>query len=474
MFCTSCGTRNSDDGNFCKQCGIRLDKPAGTRVSEKAYERALPEDQQITALLERAYRARKEGKREEAIAICYEALAVRPDSTACHSLLGQLHEQGGDHELAIAEYEQVLILNPGSIADRVKLDELRGEVPALISASGVPLEPRTAPHIVVADRSKAPEQPRQPLDFRLPAFAMGAVALVALGGIFTFQLIQHQNANNTGNTARQVGSDTFVPGGPATQLAQQGAPAPNTGQPVAGTQPPPAATPDSTFTGIASGQPIVIQQKAPAGDRVPQIVYQQIPAGTQPPADGSLPNMARGAGSTQRNDAGEPDIKNPGVHISGIGGSLGEPNNASGRGGQPDLKVSPADTPPNRRDVVIVHNGGTEIQSQGSPSDSGAGSGASSESRKHTARADLLAMQGNYKIAGGAYIQALDGAGEDTAYIYRRAAWCFEKAGEKTTALNYYQHGIDEAQKLVRAGKQVETARSLIRACESGIKVCSN
>ena len=487
MFCTSCGTRNSDDGNFCRQCGHKLDKPAGARITEAAYEKALPEDEQVASLLERAYTARKTGGREAAIALCMEALAVRPDSTACHSLLGQLHEQGGDIERAIAEYEQVLILNPGSIADRVKLDELRGEVPALFDAEAKPhihsplpvSVPRAVPHIVVADSSKAADLNRPPVDYRVPMYSMGAVGLVVLGAIAAMLMLQHQNgqhvavpATNKGGAATQVASVQPGNGAQSPAPGQTGTQAPtnNTG-PIANTNT------DNPFSGLGSNTPVVIQQKAPA-DRVPQIIYQTIPAGSIPNGDNSLPNMPRAASNNStRSDAGEPDIQNPGVHIAQMGGgTLGTPNNAD-KGNSGTVKATSVPPPPGPQNFVRPSSAGpADSGSSGSTSTEAVTNtgGASSNARKNMDRAETLALQGSYKAAGSLYIQALDGAGDDTAYVYRRAAWCFEKAGEKTTALNYYQHGIDEAQKLVKAGRQVENARSLIRACETGIKVCSN
>lgn len=443
MFCTTCGTKNSEDGNFCKQCGLRLDRPVSPRFSEQDFERAMPEDDQLTALLERAYRARKDGDRLGAIAICLEALKLRPLSTSCHSLLGQLYEQGGERDLAILEYERVLELNPGSIADRVKLDELKGEVPALVT------EKRQTPQIVLADRGKATAPP----DYRIPAFIMAAAALMILGGIFTMQFLAHQREISRTTAANQYNNGR---GAANTNSAQ-----PVTGNQQTGASPEQQASQQSGPQGngfsLFSGQgqqPIIIQ--TPTYTRPPDLVYS--------PGPGSTPQTARqlvdkSAGAT------DPDVGSEHVHLSGLKGDDG----ASGVG---SLNGN-ATAQPNKNDKVSLSpgnaSGGTQAPAVGTDT-----STSSSESHKNMARADLLAVQGQYKPAGTIYLQALDGAGEDTAYVYRRAAWCFEKAGEKTTAVNCYHHGIDEAQKLLASGKQVEHARNLIRECETGIKVCSN
>src|SRR5579872_1714723 len=125
MYCSSCGAKNVAESNYCRQCGLKLAPPQAVRVSEEAFDRAMPEDEKVAALLELAYRRRKDGDLDASIALCNEVVGIRPESTTAHGLLGQLYEQTGDREKAVAQYEKVLKLNPGSIADRVKLDDLR-------------------------------------------------------------------------------------------------------------------------------------------------------------------------------------------------------------------------------------------------------------------------------------------------------------------------------------------------------------
>src|SRR5689334_1128227 len=96
MFCASCGTKNAAENNFCLQCGHKLEKAAApTRLDEEAFDSALPDDEKVSALLERAYRQRKDNDLPGAITLCEEALKLSPDSTSAHSLLGQLYEAGG-------------------------------------------------------------------------------------------------------------------------------------------------------------------------------------------------------------------------------------------------------------------------------------------------------------------------------------------------------------------------------------------
>lgn len=441
MFCTSCGTKNSEDGNFCKQCGVKLEKQASTRISEEQFERAMPEDEQVTSLLERAYRARKSGDRLGAIALCLEALALRPKSTSCHSLLGQLYEQGGEHDLAIEQYERVLELNPGSIADRVKLDELRGEVPSVVT------QKRSPTHIVLADRAKE----GAPADYRAPALALAAVALMVMGGIVTMQFMarQGESSRSSGGTVR-VASAGGSPSQGAGQSAQRGSPL--TGQNS------PSGDPGSAYTGsigLGSGQPAIIIQNPP---QQPTVRYIQSPPYPQGPASIVDSRGSRNlAPNGIDNGTDEKDMGSDKVHLDTM---------EAGSGGSDEARAQIKST-----DVIKVHQAPSGASGGSAAPDSAS---AGSDSRKNQERAVLLTQQGQYKLAGSAYIQALDGAGEDTAYIYRRAGWCFEKAGDKATAINYYQHGIDEAEKLLSAKHQVEIARNLIRQCKTGISACTN
>src|SRR3954468_21875645 len=87
MFCTDCGAKNVAESNFCRQCGHKLEKTS-PKISEEAFDRALPEEEQVSALLERAYRLRKAGDLAAAAALCEDALLLKPDSTSAHSLRG--------------------------------------------------------------------------------------------------------------------------------------------------------------------------------------------------------------------------------------------------------------------------------------------------------------------------------------------------------------------------------------------------
>jgi len=461
MFCTSCGAKNGIEANYCKQCGKGLDRAAATKVTEQAFERAMPEDDQVTSLLERAYRARKDGERKAAIVLCQEALAIRQNSTSCHSLLSQLYEQGGEIDLAVYELERVLELNPGSIADRVKLDELRGDVPAVISD-----HVHVPPHIVLADRAKNAAA----LDLRVPAIGLACVALMVLGGLFTIQVIDHQSSRSKQNalattsmhpanvdrtSVADPAPNVIPPGTQANANLSNGPMAGNVQSSALGNQQ------ISPFSGLVQPPIIVETQQPPRGSGMPTFqdnAQDRTPAAL--PVHSHTNQNAQPVNDSvqQSKDQGDPDIDNKRVRLSVSNGDTqgNSVRPAAQSGGNGSIKVVPS--------------------SQTGSDNTSARDGISqtSQSRELTARAYSLEMQQQYKQAGNMYLKALDGAGDETAYTYSRAAWCFRSVGDKTSAMNYYQHGIDEAQKMVTSGKQPETARILIKQCESGIKVCSN
>ncbi len=401
MFCTSCGTKNNEDANFCKQCGLKLGKPAQNRISGQDYARALPEDEQITALLERAYSARKDGDRLGAIALCHEALDLRPNSTSCHSLLGQLYEQGGERELAVEQYEKVLALNPGSIADRVKLDELRGDVPSVVTTR------RQTPNIVIADRGKD----TAPIDYRGPSFVLASVALMVLGGIFTMQVLAnrgsgqrtgsdttHYQAANTINAAgTQQQAST---GGTQVASAQSAAPAPNSGFPG--------------VTGFPDPVTIIQSAPTPSGNQYP-------PPGFGVSAAALTANTnSHTSATTNSSQDNSKDIDDPHVR-------LGTPED-----GGKIQDVDPGPPPGTGKGSITVNQATTSQQSSHTVSGTQSGDASTgSNTRKNEAMAATLAQQGQYKQAGDAYLRALEGAGDDTAYVYRQAAWVLRTSRAK-------------------------------------------
>jgi tetratricopeptide (TPR) repeat protein len=82
------------------------------------------DDAKLQQLLDMAFLAYEAGNLGEAALACQGALAIRPESTAAHSLLGLVYEKQGQVPDAIQQYRIVLDLNPSSRADQAKLNAL--------------------------------------------------------------------------------------------------------------------------------------------------------------------------------------------------------------------------------------------------------------------------------------------------------------------------------------------------------------
>lgn len=121
--CPKCGKESPDEARFCRSCGGKLGAETEEAVSQ---EKALTPEQQSQRLLEEAFRLSEQGRILAAVQTCQQALALNPQSTSAHSLLGTLYERQGDRDRAIREYEQVLTLSPESTVERRRLNELMG------------------------------------------------------------------------------------------------------------------------------------------------------------------------------------------------------------------------------------------------------------------------------------------------------------------------------------------------------------
>ncbi len=136
--CPRCGQESPNQARFCRNCGNQLSSNGDT---PNLVAPAQSPEQRAQRLLEEAFRLSEQGRVLAAIQTCQQVVAINPNSTSAHSLLGTLYERQGDREKAIRAYEQVLSLSPDSNVERRRLNELMG-VPT--AREGVTVSPRTA------------------------------------------------------------------------------------------------------------------------------------------------------------------------------------------------------------------------------------------------------------------------------------------------------------------------------------------
>lgn len=436
MFCTACGTKNALDANFCKQCGQKIDRTAPPSISEEDFAMPASAEDRVSDLLVRAFQKYEAGDLDGAISACSEALALRPDSTSAHSLLGMLYERQGEREKAIAEYEKVLQLNPGSIADREKLDILRdGTI-------------RLAPRKITSSHRSA-----SPVLFDSPASA----AVVALAVFLLVLMVGAWAVWMNAGKARPVDAATSRSASlPATS-------------PVTGTLPPNQGTgtmaPPQNFASAPQGQQG--QPYAPS-----PWIYPPYPA----------PNYEEANRARPRAESARPDtsLLRP-VPPASVAPPSTAPmeRDASATRNEPDttfhLPENPAPTPTDPAAAPSRDPGKIEIVvSPGASSNPSAGSGdaagAAMDSRSRQMAAQQLQMQGNYQRAIKEYLKALDGAGDDTASIHQKIALCYQRLDDKESATTHYNDAIAAYKALISAGRNVEAANRGIKACEAALK----
>jgi tetratricopeptide (TPR) repeat protein len=422
------------DSNYCKQCGHKLEQTASVKISEEDYDRALPEEEQVSALLERAYRLRAEGDIGGAVALCEEILVLRPNSTSAHSLLGQLYEQSGRHAQAIQELETVLRLNPGSIADRVKLDELRN--------GGKPADRQSVP-----PRVMLLEGPHGG-DSLLRLLVAGVVIVaLALGGAYA--VASHARPDATASAGH--GSLSALPPSTVPQTSKAA------DSPVTSNNP-------ATVASNSSG--------APSYGFFPPYLY---PAPSAPPAivirENSPSQRADAPASSKRQASGRPTKQaaatEDGNHVM-LGGDGGSEDTGPYiiQISKPPASQTSHNPPPDKNVVIIQPPSGNNSASGDHP--------ATAEARGAMAMALDLYQKHNYAQAINTYTKALPGAGDDKAVVYQQMARCYQKLGDKNSANTNYQSAINEYQRLVDAKRNVDSAQIGIRICQSGIKELSD
>jgi tetratricopeptide (TPR) repeat protein len=447
MFCTACGTRNTTDANFCKQCGKRLERSGPLKISEEAFAQAGSVEEIVRAHLVSAYNKYETGDIPGAIESCNKAIEVQPDSTDAISLLSTLYEKQGERDKAIAAREKVLQLNPGSIADREKLEELRDGTLVII------------PRKITSSRIQSSQSI---LDTRAGAaiVAITVTLLVMVAGLAAVlygrsrqPVVQAQSPNN--NQIAAV-PNQFTSGNGFQQQGSPGAAqsAPNTFNNTPHTNLPQSSPVNSP--GAFNRPPVRNQDNEDtSGRQIP-------PAPVLPPSNGNgneirtNPNANQGSGT---------------VHLPDNGLAPSET-------GPPPVtnQSTPAVTP--RRDTgrieIIVSNDpqGTSKTTNNTVPRKGDGSSATMDSRSSKQIAQDYQLKSQYKLAVSNYIKALDGAGDDAASIHYQIGLCYQRLEERENAVAQYTAAVAAYKEQVAAGKNVDSATRGIKASEAGIKAC--
>ena len=459
MFCTECGAKNAEDSKFCKQCGQKTDR---ARISAEAYTEALPDAEQALELLESAYALRTQGDAHGAIAMCERALKIVPESAAAHSLLGQLCIAQGDRERAIREYERVVQLNPGSIADRVKLDELRDETPRRRTpGTGTPLFTggrETGGAMLTWITVGAAAVALLAAGLVLSRFSRAAGAEKTLATVPSSAPASVRVSDSIPSASGASGANFSAVSGGSGYAANP--PSARNGDPMAGA---PGGAAKAENPARAASSPVAsgdgstpFPTTAPPSDPLPSIGPNPAnalpviaPTAAKPKAKTRQPAPAKRAadGASQNRIVLDGDGKTPEegsytIHIN-TGGA------------------APSNTAVAKNSIHMARESGeTEAAPAG-------------DARSFIAIADDLRYKGDFEKAIQMYQRALPGAGDRAAHVYHQMAYCFQAKGDGSSAKVNYERAIEAYQKQAASGKNAESAKNGIRACQAGIKVCN-
>ena len=100
MYCHECGTGNTVDSKYCKECGTKINEGFRTMmlsVQDLAQGQSDETLDRLTRLLDMAFWHNEAGNVAAAITAGEAALAINPNSTTAHSLLGSLYEKKVRH-----------------------------------------------------------------------------------------------------------------------------------------------------------------------------------------------------------------------------------------------------------------------------------------------------------------------------------------------------------------------------------------
>ena len=87
-------------------------------------------------------------------------------------------------------------------------------------------------------------------------------------------------------------------------------------------------------------------------------------------------------------------------------------------------------------------------------------------------QAQNLQRAGNYREAIQAYLQALPTA-PNPAEVHQQIATCYLRLGDKANARTHFLQAIAEYERQIQAGREVETARQGVAACQNGLLLCN-
>ena len=469
MYCHDCGTANTVDSKYCKECGGKIND--GYRTMMLSVQ-DLPADgseenvDRLTRLLDMAFWHNEAGNAAAAITAAEAALAISPDSTTAHSLLGTLYEKQGNDAQAITHFEAVLALNPHSAADAAKLDQIRRGVHVKAVAAPIthqlvpPALLRLGPTLRQKWTSASGRAAQVPVAQRPLLAAATATALVLGGGLLLMrpwanaETVSHPMPASFAPAAVSASQSAFA-GGLSAGIGEAApvrpmvlTPGPSASPAAAyGSYPAPALTANNPFAGrvlVAERSLAVPPVRAVSGGAAPRWSLPPVPPRTaaarrRRPSSRDLPTLRLAALPPVGSD-GElapapvtlpPGMGGPTASVAAV------PQHTVVVGSLPGASTTSYLATPSSHIRITVHQApDTDAPETPAPASSGGGE-SSARADSYQQRALSLQQQGAWKQARLAY----------------------------SSAIRAYQAQI-------ASGHDVETAQRGLAACQTGLQIC--
>jgi len=446
VYCHECGTGNTVDSKYCKECGTKINDGYRTMmlsVQDLPVNQSEETLDKLTRLLDMAFWHNEAGNREAAIVAAEAALAINPGSTTAHSLLGTLYEKKGDDEAAIGHFEAVLALNPNSAADAAKLDQLRRGIHVQAAAPPAahlwlpPAVVKLAPQVrqrwadLAGSRVRPGVLQRRPL--MAAAAATGAVLICGL-------LLMRPWARAETVVTYPVSAPAPVTAGPNPLALPNTAPAPSA--PPMVLMPAPSS---STSPPVSYAAPLVTAHDPFAG-RASALAPAAPPRWSLPAG----PPRRAARGRNARRDL-------PALRLAALPA-------VGGTGIAPAPVALPEGVPLATVEALPQHTVVVGSLAGRAPLGSAADLPAHIHITVHQARGGE-ADASPAPLGGGSD----EGAKADS---YQQRALSLQQGGDYRQARLSYQSAIRDYEAQIAAGQDVETAQRGLAACQTGLQIC--
>jgi len=456
VHCHDCNTANTVDSKYCKECGAKINE--GYRTMMLSVQ-DLPQGQdeetlgRLTRLLDMAFWHNEAGNIAAAITASEAALAINPNSTTAHSLLGSLYEKNDDDAQAIEHFEAVLALNPNSAADASKLGQLRRGVH--VQAVAPPIAHQLVPPVLIklgptlrqkwAELAAAGAQQanaRRAGLQRQPLYAAGGVtaAVLLAGLLLTHPWPGAQAVTPQAPTAPSVASvSRSAFGGGVASIVQ-----------VAPASPPLVLTPVPSSGGFYPAP--VLTGRDPFAGRVPTAAPSAAPLWSLPPVPSRV--AARRRRQTGR------DL--PALRLAAL------PPVGSEGGLAPAPVTLPAGVGTSLASVASIPQHTVVVGSL-----SGA-SGEQTSPPEAPSHIRITIHQAKDTDGGDAPIPATGSGDGGTAKAasYQENALSLQQGGQFKQARLAYQRAVRAYEAQIASGQDVETAQRGLAACQTGLQIC--